>query len=44
MGGAIIVLLFLNLIAVLVRKRGSAPAAASLSAPRAEDRSHAATK
>ena len=44
MGGAIIVLLFLNLIAVLVRKRGSAPAAAPLPAPRAEDRSHAATK
>ena len=43
MGGAIIVLLFLNLIAVLVRKRGSAPAA-PLPAPRAEDRSHAATK
>ena len=43
MGGAIIVLLFLNLIAALVRKRGSAPAA-PLPAPRAEDRSHAATK
>ena len=44
MGGAIIVLLFLNLIAVLVRKRGSAPVAAPLPTPRAEDRSHAATK
>ena len=44
MGGAIIVLLFLNLIAVLVRKRGAAPATAPLPAPRAEDRPHAATK
>ena len=44
MGGAIIVLLFLNLIAVLVRKRGAAPASAPLPAPRAEDRPHAATK
>ena len=44
MGGTIIVLLFLNLIAVLVRKRGSAPDAAPRPVPRAEDRTHAATK
>ena len=44
MGGTIIILLFLNLIAVLVRKRGSAPDAAPRPAPRTEDRTHAATK
>ena len=40
MGGAIIGLLFLNLLAVLVRRRGSAPAAA----PRAESHTPAVTK
>ena len=44
MAGTIIVLLFLNLLAVLFRKRTPAPSAAPRPAPRADSTTHATTK
>lgn len=44
MGGTIVVLLFLNLIAVLFRKSASAPPPVNRVAPREESPSHAVTK
>ena len=44
MGGTIIVLLFLNLIAVLIRKRAPAPVATTPPAPRTESHTPATTK